>query len=412
MAQQNDWGWGEASQDHQDPGSHRAAEVNDNVGSLDDGWQRGGAEDVWGAESQESLSQPSAFDEPKVVEAEEAWQDPDEPAEKPTAKKTAGQGASRPNVAILAAAGVLGVAVLGGAGWFAWDMLSPKTAQVPVAAPVQVAQEQPQATEGAQASSDKDDADWLDDKKVDGQVVAPAQQGLAASDAPQPISVADQTPQPQASQAAVAPAVQSGPHTDNQIGRLVGGAASSANPAAQVVASTEAPAKEGAAPPKAAPKGSAARQAPRSEPATAVATAAPSKPREVKAAPREPRVVAKAPRQATRVARKPSSTPAPSAPAREFVEMPQARVMAVYPPSGRWVQAWLKEDASGRTVTLREGDIYRGVKVKEVVADSMRVVFEDGRMIDTNGVGVVPAPDEGAKKARKTGSHQPAASKS
>jgi len=71
----------------------------------------------------------------------------------------------------------------------------------------------------------------------------------------------------------------------------------------------------------------------------------------------------------------------------EFLGDAQVRVVAIYPQSGKFAQAWLRDEASGLVYIVRAGDPYKGSRVRAVQPEQMRVVLEDGRVFDTQGGG-------------------------
>jgi hypothetical protein len=54
------------------------------------------------------------------------------------------------------------------------------------------------------------------------------------------------------------------------------------------------------------------------------------------------------------------------------------QVVAVYPQTGRFVQAWLR-DQDGRLTAVREGDVFMGMNIRAIHPERMEVETADGR---------------------------------
>ena len=96
----------------------------------------------------------------------------------------------------------------------------------------------------------------------------------------------------------------------------------------------------------------------------------------------------RAPSPAARPAAAPAPRPASAAarPAtREAVRDTTVQVVAVYPQSGRFAQAWLR-DQDGRLISVREGDSFMGAQIRAIHPERMEVETADGRFWGPNRV--------------------------
>lgn len=410
-------------------GDDPAAAHDDHV-ARDGNSRTSGSQDAWGSES------AFADDPIRVIDSADTLA-PDDAAESALdAADDAGGGKgskgptskqAKPNMAILGVAALIGMGVLGGGGWMAWNMLAggstgdPQIREATLVAP-------PAPSEAASGGHGQPDGQAA--KSVESSMVAGAQDGAAAAavnifgdDKPlDPNASGAQPSGASVSQALSASPAQAPSSTGESTAAPTSAAVAQA--AAQVAAAASAAASAApsgnatptAAPTAAPPQGGAMQQRvraavqhkdkvgpaqtppslaaerrlvakPKAKPQTAPVTQAKAAPRRDSARHGESaKASAKAPQDVRREV---------------FVDDEHIRVFAVYPPSGKFAQAWMRSDKDSALAVVREGDAYRGSRVKEVQAERLRVVLEDGRYFDVNGPGRLEPQEERHRKRRQ-----------
>jgi len=318
---------------------------------------------------------------------------------------------SKPNPAILAVAAALGLLVIGGVGWFGMQLLNggdnalniqpasvPMEATVPGGAPgvpggvaVDVAGNNSASgaasvvvTDGATSVvvSSGNGVDIFGDKggasaaaaTADSPMGAPGISvgvpGASASVSPSMLGAevqAQAQTQSQAQSQAQTPTSSASspqPAVSAAVGQASSAAPSSVSATAQSGSNAWAAAQAGsdsgksAVPRVGGANGSSQTGAAQSQKEVTVAQA---RPRSFKSAPKK-------------------EAPAANKEREEFLGDAQVRVVAIYPQSGKFAQAWLRDEVSGLVHIVRAGDPYKGSRVRTVQPEQMRVVLEDGRI--------------------------------
>ena len=333
--------WGVGPDDERD--LHDAHDAPSKT-SDEDGRGSDGGYDAWGQESAFSDEPLQVVEEVKdnepAMESAEDWAASSDDA--PMKQASDGPKSNKPNPVILGAAALMGLAVLGGAGWMGWSMLSSSGASGPMVAP------------------------------------APAAPALAGASGADAFLMPGQPGQETAESSGFDDWDDDAANTGASTGADVAGAAAAPLDAVSAPsASSVAPSSVPAAPP-----------APSAASAAAPAAAAPAAAAPSRAEPRVQRAAAaSAPRSASRPEPRSATQPAQAAAPREEVLGDQRlRVVAVYPHSGRHTQAWLRDESTGATHAVRVGDAFRGGRVREIQPEQMRVVLEDGRRFGVRGL--------------------------
>lgn len=309
--------------------------------------------DIWAEPTAGEPSQ-SPFGQPETLEASrdggDFFADPatlSSPDEELAAPKP------KPNYAIVAAAGLIGLAVLGGAGWFFTQQIlpsaGPKERDLLAQSP-QGSAPQPASVFDAPTSpkSGAGPTGLLEQPPA-----VPAQVVASAASSPAGPAVAQSAPLSAPPLATAAPTAAAAP---------VAAAGVPAAPAGPVTVAQTGQQPPPAAPPVVCPDVKPAKARP--QPATRPAVQARAKPKAPAAA---PAVASAAPPAAAGTG---VTASAPAAPAPQpVVQLPEGmRVQAVYPLSGPDVQAWVR-DAGGRTTIVRVGEFLSGARVTAISAE-------------------------------------------
>ncbi|MDM7322257.1 MAG: hypothetical protein P3W87_003020 [Gammaproteobacteria bacterium] len=288
------------------------------------------------------------------------------------------------NPAILAAAGALGLAVLGGAGYVLWDRLhaSSKT-------PAMAVQTQASSEEGV--IPDDEEAEVDDGRPPQGQELEERkinEEGVSSEDKANPDEATPSWESPARPSDAASGLSNASGFADPK------GAMKEEKP--EAVKSPQAAAPLAEAKPKTPsspkeikmemPSDAKTRASTAKDPA--LATTQQSRPQGEAA--EKPKAKKTPSEKASTQGQKPSAT-ASGGKASDQVpkwggverEVFQARVMAIYPLSGPFAQAWLR-DSTGRVYVVQVGDVLDGAKVTQISSQDMKVRLKDGRVFSAD----------------------------
>lgn len=341
-------------------------DVVPSAGATGDGRDRRSDSDGSDAIDNDPWASPadSAFNDPVQLIEEDRGADDVGDSLEGAAQGGVPQGAieRKPNMAILVAAGVLGLGLLGGVGYLAYDQFMGKTAApqmaevpMPVEAPASVVDVFASTVPASDAASGAEPA---------GAVASEVEALVASASSPVVVAASSSAPSSPAVGAATA----------------AGGVAAAA--AGGSVKST------GAAPVPAAQPAKAA-----TEPCECATKPAPvaHKKKPIKVASGKPKAINKSRSTRRAAAKAPGDGVSQQAPAaavadaREEIVMDSGlRVVAIYPPSGEKPVAWLRT-ASGRTVSVVVGDELFGSQVRDIDPQKLAVFLRDGRAINEGG---------------------------